>query len=145
VTLKIKTDGKAGEQVVQNATVYTNDPKNPKIILTLIGDVVPAADIDPKAARLMGKAGEKIQLDIKITPPKNNIFDVTDVAAEDGGNIRFELEKKTENGIRVFILHISNKKPDPGRYFDKIIIKTTSAISPELQVRIFGIIRDASE
>jgi hypothetical protein len=145
VTLKIKTDGKAGEQVVQNATVYTNDPERPKIILTLIGDVIPAADIDPKAARLMGTAGGKIQADVTIVPPKDNLFEITDVEAEEGGNIRFHLEKMTDKVNRKFILHVENIKPDPGRYFDKIVLKTTSAISPELYIRVFGIIRDPAE
>jgi hypothetical protein len=145
VTLKIKTDGKAGEKLTQTATVYTNDPKNPKIALTLFGDVTPPAEIDPQAARLMGKAGEPIQVDVKIAPPKNNIFDITEVNAEDGRNIRFHLEKKMGKGSQAFILHVSNIKPDPGRYFDKIVLKTTSTISPELTIRVFGIIRESSE
>ena len=145
VILKINTDGKAGEKVSQTATMYTDDPGNAKIELTLTGDVIPAADIDPKAARLVGKAGEKIQVDIKIAPPTINMFEITDVKAEDGTNISFKLEKKTDQGIKAFILHVSNLKPDAGRYFDKIIIKTTSAISPELQIRVFGIIRGPSE
>ena len=145
MTIKIKTDGKAGEKITQTATIYTDDPENSKIALTLTGDVIPPADINPQAARLMGKAGEKIQVDIKITPPKNNIFDITDVTAEEGKNIRFDLEKKMDKGNPTFILHVANVKPDPGRYFDKIILKTTSTVSPELQIRVFGIIRDAAE
>ena len=145
VTVKIKTDGKAGEKISKKVTIYTDDPKNPKIAVTLTGDVIPAADIDPKAARLMGNAGEKIQTDIKITPPKNNMFDITDVKAEEGKNIRFQLEKINKSGSRFCILHVSNVKPEAGRYFDKITLTTTSHISPELTVHVFGIIRDASE
>lgn len=145
MTLKIKTDGKAGEKVTQTATMYTDDPENAKIELTLTGDVIPPADIDPKAARLTGKADEKIQVDIKITPLQNNPFDVTDVRAEDGKSIQFHLEKKKDKSTQAFILHIVNIKPDEGRYFDKIILKTTSTISPELQIRVFGIIRGAAD
>jgi len=43
------------------------------------------------------------------------------------------------------MLHVSNIKPYAGRYFDKITLTTTSKISPELMIRVFGIIRDASE
>jgi hypothetical protein len=145
VTLKIKTDGKAGEKITQTATVYTDDPENAKIALTLIGNVIPPADINPQAARLMGKAGEKIQIDIKITPLQNNPFDVTDITAEDGKCIQFHLEKKKDKSNQAFILHIANIKADEGRYFDKIILKTTSAISPEIQIRVFGIIRGAAD
>lgn len=145
VTVKVKTNGKAGEKILKKVTIYTDDPKNPKIDITLTGNVIPAADIEPKAARLMGNAGEKIQADIKITPPKNNMFDITEVKAEEGRNIRFQLEKMNKSGSRFFILHVSNIKPDASRYFDKITLKTTSTISPELTVRVFGIIRYPSE
>jgi hypothetical protein len=145
VTLKIKTDGKAGEKISQIATVYTDDPENAKIELTLTGDVMPPADVNPQAVRLMGKAGEKIQADVTITPPENNPFDITEAAAEEGRNMRFDLEKKADKGGQTFILHVTNLKPDAGRYFDKIVLKTTSAISPEIHVRVFGIIRGTSE
>jgi len=79
VTLKIKTDGKAGEKISKTATVYTDDPKNPKIDITLTGEVLSAAEIEPKAVRLIGKAGESIQTAVKITPPAINMFDITDV------------------------------------------------------------------
>jgi hypothetical protein len=107
--------------------------------------VIPAADIDPKAARLMGSAGDTIQVDINITPAKDNLFDITEVTAKDGTNIRFELEKKTKKDNQAFILHVKNIKPEAGRYYDKILLKTTSAISPEFQIRVFGIIREASK
>ncbi len=129
----------------QVAVVFSDDPENAKIELTLSGNVIAPADISPQAARLVGKAGENIQAVVHITPPKNNIFDITDAKAEDGKFIAFQLEKKEDKGAQTFILHVSNKKPDPGRYFDKIILKTTSPISPELNVRVFGIIRETSD
>ncbi len=141
MTLKIKTYGRAGEKITQTGTLYTNDPQRPKIAVTLSGDVIAAAHIDPKAARLVGRAGEPIRTKINITPPAINPFDITEAKAENGAHIKFYLEKnKTKGGP--FILHIENTRPDPGRYSDKIILKTTSPASPELQVRVFGIIRD---
>jgi hypothetical protein len=64
------------------------------------------------------------------------------VRAKDGTNINFKMEKKVKSAPKHFMLHISNIKPDPGRYFDKITLKTTSAISPEISIRVFGIIRE---
>ena len=90
----------------------------------------------------MGRAGEKIRAEVKIMPPETNRFDITGVSAEDGSNIRFKLEKKKHSDTRFFMLHIANTKSEAGRYFDKIILSTTSATSPELTVRVFGIIRD---
>jgi hypothetical protein len=121
--------------------VYTDDPGKATIELTLTGEVISAADVNPKVARLVGQAGDAIQIDVTITPPAINKFDITDVKAKDGANIRFKMEKKTKPDPQRFILHISNIKPDPGRYFDKITLTTTSTLSPEISIRVFGIIR----
>lgn len=145
ITLKIKTDGEAGNKIIKKAIVYTNDPKNAIINLVLTGDVISPAIIAPKAARLIGLAGDTIQTDIKITPPANNKFDVTDVRAENGTHIRYELKKKKKSEAQFFILSVTNTKPDPGRYFDKITLTTTSTISPEIDIRVFGIIREKTE
>jgi len=141
VTLKIKTNGDAGKKISKLATVYTDDPNNATIELIMTGDVISAADVHPKIARLIGQAGKSIQTDITITPPVINKFDITGVAAKDGTNIQFKIEKKVKSDPHQFILHITNIKPDPGRYFDKITLKTTSTINPEIIIRVFGIIR----
>jgi hypothetical protein len=144
VTLKIKTNGEAGNLVEKTATVYTNDPNHAAIALTMTGQVLFPADITPKSARLMGPAGTEIKTDITITPPDGNPFEIVSTTAENGANIQFQIQKKAHAGKPSFILLVKNRKPDPGRYFDKIILKTTSPLSPELQIRVYGIIRDAA-
>jgi hypothetical protein len=98
--------------------------------------------VNPKVARLVGQAGNPILTDISITPPAINQFDITNVSVKEGKHIRFEMEKSTAPDPQRYILHISNTKKDPGRYFDKITLKTTSEISPEIIIRVFGIIRE---
>ena len=142
VTLKVKTDGQAGNKMKHRATVYTDDPDNATIELIMTGEVISPADVNPKVARLVGQAGNPIQTDVIITPPAINIFDIIDVKAKDGTNIRFKLEKKAKSDPQQFILHITNLKPGPGRYFDKITLTTTSTISPKIDIRVFGIIRE---
>jgi hypothetical protein len=137
----VKTDGDAGKKITQQATVYTDDPRNAKILLVLTGEVLAPADITPKAARLIGPAGSTIQTDIIITPPAINPFEITDVKAEDGKNIALDL-KKSNPDTPHFILRVVNTQKNPGRYSDKITLKTTSPISPELVVRVFGMIRE---
>lgn len=65
--------------------------------------------------------------------------------AKDGKNIAIHLEKKSDTGAPHFILHVSNTRKEPGRYSDKIILTTTSSISPEITVRVFGIIREPAD
>lgn len=90
----------------------------------------------------MGPAGTLIGAEIKITPAAVNPFAVKGVAAEDGKHISFHIEKKSDAGGPHYILHVSNTRENPGRYSDKIILTTTSIISPEITVRVFGIIRE---
>jgi len=144
VTLKIKTESEAGNLVKKTATVYTNDPAHANIALTMTGQVLGPADISPKAARLTGQAGQQIQTEITIIPPALNPFDILSATAENGENIQFQIAKKTAANKPAFTLLIENRNPEPGRYFDKIVLKTTSALSPELQIRVYGIIREAS-
>jgi hypothetical protein len=97
--------------------------------------------VNPKVARLVGQSGNPILADISITPPAINQFDITSVSVKEGKYIWFEMKKNTATDPQQYILHISNTKKDPGRYFDKITLKTTSEISPEITIRVFGIIR----
>lgn len=142
ITLKVKTDGDAGKKITHQATVYTDDPQNAEILLTLTGDVLAAADINPKAARLIGPAGSVIQTEIMITPPDINPFDITKATPENGTEIALDLKKNTESDPPHFVLQVKNTRKTPGRYSDKIILTTTSPISPELVVRVFGMIRE---
>jgi len=141
VTLKVKTDGKAGEKISHQATVYTDDPAQATIELTLTGNVISPADIDPKAARLIGTAGSEIRTQIRITPPALNPFEIAGARAMKGESITFHLEKKPGPGEPYFILTLTNTQKAPGRYSDKIILTTTSTISPELVIRVYGLIR----
>jgi hypothetical protein len=144
VTLKIKTIGEAGNLIKKTATVYTNDPNHAAIVLTMTGQVLFPAEISPKSARLMGMAGTDIKAEIIITPQDGNPFEIVSVAAENGANIQFQIQKKAHAGKTAFSLLVKNQKTDTGRYFDKIMLKTTSTLSPELQVRVYCIIRDTT-
>jgi hypothetical protein len=113
--------------------------------LALTGDILPPARLTPQTARLIGPAGTPLAAAITITPSPGNPFAITGAKVEHGGNIVFDLKKKPDAAEPHFILHITNTRKNPGRYSDKIILTTTSAMSPELTVRVFGIIREAGD
>ena len=104
--------------------------------------MIAPADIEPVAARLIGPAGASIKTEIRITPASINPFDILHAAAEDGAHFRFSLEKNRQSEPPHFILRLHNIRTSPGRYADRIILKTTSPVSPELTVRVIGIIRE---
>lgn len=142
ITINVKTDGKAGETIRYHATVYTNDPDHATIELTMTGGVILPAEIAPKAARLIGPAGSPIETQVKITPPALNPFDIKDAKAVRGENITFQLVNQSAAEEPYFLLQISNIKKESGRYSDQIILTTTSPLSPELVIRVYGLIRD---
>ncbi|MEZ4549878.1 MAG: hypothetical protein R2874_05200 [Desulfobacterales bacterium] len=118
ITLKLKTDGKAGEIIRHQATLYTDDPENATILLTMTGKVVAPAEIDPKAARLIGPAGSPVHARVKITPVATNLFQITSMLPT--GKTSLFVWKKNQMPAPLFILDISNTRKDPGRYSDRL-------------------------
>ena len=103
--------------------------------------MIPPARLTPRTARLIGPAGAPLSAEISIIPSPGNPFSIIGAKAEKGENIAFHLGKNDADPPRA-ILQVSNTKKDPGRYSDNIMLTTTSAISPEITVRVFGIIRE---
>lgn len=135
----------SGQPVSKTITVLTSDPNHPKLELTLTGRVNPIANLSASVIRLTGNAGEKISKTITITPAPGNPFKIKNIRAENGKFFRHELAAKNlpGGGVR-YDLTVVNSKPDKGFYTDKIFIQTDSRISPVLEIRVMGVIRDNS-
>jgi len=135
----------SGEPVSKTITVLTSDPNHPKLELTLTGQVKPIAGLSASVIRLTGNAGQKISTTITITPAPENPFKIKNVKAENGKFFRHELaEKHLPGGGVVYDLTFINLKQEKGSYIDKLFIQTDSAISPVLEIRVMGFIRDGS-
>jgi len=94
--------------------------------------------------RLTGNAGQEISKTITIAPTPGNPFKIKNVKAEKGMYFRHELvEKKQPDGVS-YDLTVHNLKKEKGSYIDKLFIQTDSAISPVLEIRVMGFIRDGS-
>lgn len=119
----------------------TNDKSEPEFKLKVSGNVKPGAYMSSDVIRLTGNFGDEIKQVVTVSPSHENPFKITDVKAEKGKNIRFELiEIKQEDGIN-YKLTVYNIKKEKGWYLDKILIKTDSQKSPELIIKVFGVIR----
>jgi hypothetical protein len=105
------------------------------------GSVEKFAEIQPKGlVRLSGNVGKSVKKTITIIPDKKYPFKITDIKALKGENIKFEF-KETESDQTRYLIIVENIKPEQGRYFDTLTLKTTSDIRPEISLRIFGDIR----
>jgi hypothetical protein len=106
------------------------------------------ADILPKGqVRLIGDMDSEIKRSVTITPVEKYPFTITEVKARKGKDIKFELTEKESPaaGKTGYVLTVENLKKSEGRYFDTLILKTTSTIRPQISIRVFGDIRKKKE
>lgn len=106
------------------------------------------ADILPKGQiRLIGDPDSDIKRSVTISPTEKYPFEITGVKAQKGKDIKFELTEKKSAAAdeKGYVLTVENLKKNEGRYFDTLILKTTSTIRPEISIRVFGDIRKKKE
>ena len=88
--------------------------------------------------RLRGIAGEQLKRKVTIIPVEKYPFKILKVRAQDGKNIRFELQEEKNQKGQQYALIVENQRLKKGRYFDNITLETDSKIRPTLKVRVYG-------
>jgi len=125
----------------KTAGVFTNDKSRPQQDLVISGTVDKFATIRPKHVSLRGYAGDPIQGVVTIVSEKKYPFKILDARAQNGKNIKFQLDEVKNSKGRAYELKVENLSQKTGRYYDTIILKTDSKIRPELNVRVYGYLR----
>jgi hypothetical protein len=109
------------------------------------GDIKRFVTMTPNAAFLTGKQGEPVSAVIKIIPETEPAFQLLQVGAMNGKDIRHSVTEKEENGRKFYELLIENTAEVPGRYYDRITIITDRSDLAPLIVNIRGNILPAAE
>jgi hypothetical protein len=125
----------------KTAGVYTNDKNRPLQDLVISGPVEKFATIRPKHVSLRGYAGDPIKGQVSIISEKKYPFKILDARAQDGKNIKFQLDEVKKSNGPAYELTVENLLEKTGRYYDTIILKTDSKVRPELKVRVYGNLR----
>ena len=125
----------------KTAGVYTNDKNRPLQDLVISGPVEKFATIRPKHVSLRGYAGDPIKGQVSIISEKKYPFKILDARAQDGKNIKFQLDEVKKSNGPAYELTVENLREKTGRYYDTIILKTDSKVRPELKVRVYGNLR----
>ena len=127
----------------KTASVTTNDKVHPQQDLVISGQVENFATIRPQNVSLRGQAGDAITDTVTIVPEKKYPFKILEAKAQSGKNISIQLnEIKNSNGGATYQLKIENTSQTSGRYYDTVILKTDSEIKPELDVKVYGYLRE---
>ena len=73
-----------------------------------------------------------------IIPEEKYPFKIVEAVANIGENINYKLEEIKKSKRSEYLLTVKNLKKTKGRYFDVIILKTTSKIRPEIKIKVYG-------
>ncbi|RJP93454.1 MAG: DUF1573 domain-containing protein [Desulfobacteraceae bacterium] len=139
IIITIDTNGYGGMEFSRDILVSTNEPDNGMQKLLIYGQVSLFADLSPKSLILKGLAGDTVQVTSIITPYKEYPFSITGFELEDKLKEKVSIEIDSDNGK--YSVTAKNKIKSPGQYLGKMIIKTDSAIKPEIKMFIRGTIR----
>ncbi|MBW1916542.1 MAG: DUF1573 domain-containing protein [Deltaproteobacteria bacterium] len=124
-------------QFCKKAEVFSNDPQRPVVVIELCGHAKPFIEIQPgHIIRFRGNVEEpqtaRIRLISNLLTPLELIGYQTDIP--DKINVAIE----AENPGKSFVIQVSNKYRQIGRYKGKIIITTSSDKRPRLILRVFA-------
>ncbi len=121
-------------------TVFTNDPKNSKLILKIKGDVDSFAEIKPKRVKLKGVIGEEITAETSIVPTEKYPFKILKTRVENGDFVSYEITE-TEGRLPGWRILFQNLKKDVGTYNSTLVLETDSTVKPEIRIGIRGEIK----
>jgi len=126
----------------KTAGVYTNDKSHPQQDLVISGLVEKFTTIRPRHVSLRGYAGDSIKSKVTIIPVKKYPFKILDARAQKGENINIVLAEVKKSSGQAWELKVENLRKKTGRYYDTIILTTDSIVRPQLNVRVYGYLRE---
>ncbi len=131
--------------MTKTADIFTDDPRNLKLKITISGKVEKFVTIIPRTVSLRGIVGDTIKKSVTIIPEKNYEFKITKVRARNGKYIAYQLEEVKGTQRTEYALVVENLRTEPGRYSDMIILETDSQIHRNVNVRVYGILKKRPE
>jgi hypothetical protein len=140
LNIRLDTRDEAGKDLAKTIVVITNDPASPRSTVEVAVNVEPFAAIRPKLVKLAGTEGRPVAQTVEIEPSAKHVFKILAVTAKKGENIAFSIKENQAGGRPVYSLTVENRKPDKGRYFDTIYLKTDNPLRPVIEIGVFGII-----
>jgi len=134
--VKAYTSGYGGRSYSHDVAVYTDDRQNPVFHLHISGQVKRLADVSPQTVRIEGSVGTPLRQTVTITPL--HPFRVTEVSATPGKRIKAQWTEAERGGKRVYEVIVTNICDLPGRYYEGIVVRTDSSVTPKFTIAVHG-------
>jgi len=129
--------GRKGKQT-KSIYVYSNDPSDSKVTLTITGNIVPPFDVEP-ASVMLRDSGDMSSKTVKISQTMPEELSVIGIEKKLNMVETALKEEPPVDGKKRYSLEISLKSDVPvGQHFETITVITNSSIKPrtEIPVRI---------
>lgn len=134
VTLKVNMQHYQGK-VQKSATLYSNDPQNPRVTLLVKGKIKTLVDLSPgNTVFFRGLANQVSEKSIEIVSTVNP-FHITKLESTLGENVVYQLETVEEG--KHYRLIVKNKAKE-GIYRGFIKVHTDMAQKPDIMIRVAG-------
>jgi len=124
--------------------LFTTNDAQKEIVIPVWGNIRPPqmASIRPRHVALHGPAGKPIKGSVMIVPKDKHPFFITEVKAQSGKYIQWNLQETGESGKKTYTLTIENRLKEKGRYYDAVFLKTDSKDLPQIRIGVTGRITD---
>ena len=127
--------GRQGKQV-KHIYVYSNDPAEPKVCLTIEGTVIPPLLVEPQTVILQDRPAESSKT-VRISQTLPEELTLGEPATRLNLVTAALREEPPENGKRRYLLEVALKTDvETGRHFESVSIPTNSAAKPTLQIPV---------
>jgi hypothetical protein len=139
IEVTVRTEGVT--TVSKSVNVTTNDPRQPLITLTVTGVVQPEFDLSERAIYFGSvPRGTEASKEVIITLPSGKSVTLLSATSTDP-NVAVRLEPVPDSeGRKVKLVAVQKAGAKDGYHFGMIVIKTTSALSPELRISVRGMV-----
>ncbi|MBN2034673.1 MAG: DUF1573 domain-containing protein [Deltaproteobacteria bacterium] len=135
ITLKLNTKGYEGK-VRKTASVYTNDPDNPRESLTLEVIVKTPITVSPKSVYIRGKVTETktVSVDIKGEPTKPLKIEPGDFNLNQ--RLKYSIEELSPG--EHYRIHFTSIPNTAENYRGRLLLKTNYPEKPQLSIPVRG-------
>lgn len=137
VAVTLDTSALAG-RTTKTITVYTNDPDQPVVGLSLVGEVVTDLVLTPRPLYLgRVRRGERVRREVVVAPGRPGGTYAVESVEHSNPGLRTHLEPRADGPGQRLVVELDPDIP-LGRFNETLTLRTTSPREPVITLPVFG-------